>query len=291
MAEWDTFASNEAFIAWSTRWIEQAARVLRPAGSLYIFGRSEKLAFLLPPAMAFFTSCRWLVWSYTTKGNMGCDWGRAHESILHLRKSDDFTFNADDVRIPYGEHTLRYPDHPTGSMSRYGKAGAKGLWTPHPKGAKARDVIEIATISNGMSQKTPHPTQKPEELIRKLVLASSNKGDLVLDPFIGSGTTAVVAEQLGRRWLGCDNDRTCIGWAIERIKKVEHRTVPERYRSGSPSTVRMMSAAEGCARVVAACRGAGKSVSGAALAGECAGRAACGAGPSSDCDRSPISRK
>ena len=65
---------------------------------------------------------------------------------------------------------------------------------PRPK-----DVIEIPTTCNGMHEKTPHPTQKPEELLRKIVLASSNAGDLVIDPFLGSGTTAVVAEQLGRK--------------------------------------------------------------------------------------------
>ena len=79
-----------------------------------------------------------------------------------------------------------------------------------------------------MGEKTPHPTQKPEELIRKLVLASTNVGDLVADPFSGSGTTLVVAEQLDRRWLGCDLSDAYNLWAVERLNSVAKRT-PEAW--------------------------------------------------------------
>ncbi len=73
-----------------------------------------------------------------------------------------------------------------------------------------------------MHEKTPHPTQKPEELLRKIVLASSNPGDLVIDPFLGSGTTAVASEQLGRRWKGCDISLEYCQWAAKRIELVEN---------------------------------------------------------------------
>ena len=78
-----------------------------------------------------------------------------------------------------------------------------------------------------MGEKTPHPTQKPEELVRKFVLASSNKGDIVLDPFSGSGTTLVVAEQLNRRWLGCDINAEYNEWAIERLEHVKNMSVED----------------------------------------------------------------
>lgn len=222
-AEWDDFASTEAYVAWSTAWIEQAARVLKPTGTMYICGFSEILADLKRPASRVFKGCRWLVWHYKNKANLGSDWGRSHESILHLRKNAQFTFNVDQVRLPYGNHTLKYPEHPQADSSQYGKAnGSKDrLWRPHPDGAKPRDVIEIPTTCNGMHEKTPHPTQKPEELLRKVVLASSNKGDVVIDPFLGSGTTAVVAEQLGRKWKGCDITAEYCAWAAHRIELVE----------------------------------------------------------------------
>lgn len=223
-AEWDTFESQEKYVEWSLQWIEQAARVLKPNGTLYVCGFSEILADIKLPASRYFKGCRWLIWHYKNKANLGSDWGRSHESILHFRKSREFRFNTDDVRIPYGNHTLKYPEHPQAETSQYGKGNSsrRELWRPHPKGAKPRDVIEIPTTCNGMHEKTPHPTQKPEELLRKLVLASTNTGDVIIDPFLGSGTTAVVAEQLHRKWKGCDTVAEYCQWAARRIELVEN---------------------------------------------------------------------
>jgi len=221
-AEWDTFESQQEYVSWSLEWIEQAARVLKLTGTLYVCGFSEILADLKLPALKFFRGCRWLVWHYKNKANLGNDWGRSHESILHFRKSREFTLNVDNVRIPYGNHTLRYPQHPQAETSQYGRGDGKDrMWQPNPKGAKPKDVLEIPTTCNGMHEKTPHPTQKPEELLRKIILASSNPGDLVIDPFLGSGTTAVVAEQLKRRWQGCDISLEYCRWAARRIELVE----------------------------------------------------------------------
>lgn len=227
-ADWDTFESHEAYVHWSLLWIEQAARVLKPTGTLYVCGFSEILADLKAPSMRFFQGCRWLIWHYKNKANLGNDWGRSHESLLHFRKSKQHTFNTDDVRIPYGEHTLKYPSHPQAETSQYGNGKKDHIWHPNPNGAKPKDVLEIAqdlieipTTCNGMHEKTPHKTQKPEELLRKIILASSNEGDTILDPFLGSGTTAVCAEQLKRNWLGCDLTAEYLGWAAERLELVE----------------------------------------------------------------------
>jgi site-specific DNA-methyltransferase (adenine-specific) len=222
-AEWDTFESQEAYVEWSLEWIQEAARILKPTGTLYICGYSEVLADLKLPALRFFKGCRWIVWHYKNKANLGSDWGRSHESILHYRKSKDFTFNIDQIRTPYGEHTLKYPEHPQASTSQYDNNGknSKRIWTPHPNGAKPKDVLEVPTTCNGMHEKTPHPTQKPEELIRKFLLASSDPNSLVIDPFLGSGTTAVVAEQLKRKWKGCDITPEYCKWAVSRIEAVQ----------------------------------------------------------------------
>jgi len=220
-ADWDHFESHDEYIAWSLRWIELAARALKPNGSLYVCGFSEILADIRRPAARFFAGCRWLVWFYKNKANLTNDWGRSHESILHYRKSKDRIFNVDDVRIPYGSHTLKYPVHPQATSSQYanGKKGRQD-WEPHPDGAKPKDVFEIPVTSNGMSEKTPHPTQKPEELLRRLILASSREGDLVIDPFAGSGTTLVCADQLKRRWAGCDLNGEYCQWAALRLQRI-----------------------------------------------------------------------
>jgi len=226
-AEWDNFESQEHYIQWSLQWIEQAARVLKPTGSMYICGFSEILADIKYPASKFFKSCRWLVWHYRNKANLGNYWGRSHESIIHFRKSAKAQLNVDSIRIPYGAHTLKYPSHPQAESSQYGNGKKRENWTPNPRGAKPKDVFDIPTTCNGMEEKTPHPTQKPEELVRKFVLASSQTGDLVLDPFSGSGTTPVVAEQLGRKWLGCDINPQYNAWAINRIENVKRMSVEE----------------------------------------------------------------
>lgn len=228
-ADWDTFASQETYIAWSLLWIQQASRVLKSTGSLYVCGFSEILADIKHPASQYFKHCRWLIWHYKNKANLGSDWGRSHESILHFRKSNAAKLNIDDVRTPYGAHTLKYPAHPQADTSVFGQGSSQERddWMPHPKGAKPKDVLHIPTTCNGMGEKTPHPTQKPEELLRKFVLASSNKGDLVIDPFSGSGTTAVVAEQLQRLWMACDLDPLYNTWAIDRLQNVRRMTKDE----------------------------------------------------------------
>lgn len=220
---WDSFESQEEYIKWSMLWIEQASRVLKPTGTLYICGFSEILADLKHPATKHFHSCRWIIWHYKNKANLGSDWGRSHESILHFRKSKNFTFNIDNIRIPYGNHTIKYPSHPQAETSQYGNNGKndKHVWEPNPLGAKPKDVLECPTTCNGMHEKTPHPTQKPEELIRKIILVSSNIGDIVLDPFCGSGTTPVCSEQLQRKWLACDISSEYLEWAKNRLEMID----------------------------------------------------------------------
>jgi len=223
--EWDRFPSPAAYLDWSQRWIDAAHRALSPRGSLYVMGYSELLADVkarvAPAGSATWGQVRWLVWHYRNKANLRDDWGRSHESLLLLRKRKrGFTFNTDPVRIPYNAHTTRYPARTQAESSQYGGA-RKETWTPHPLGARPRDVLEIPVLANGTREKTAHPTQKPVQLIRRLVLASSNPGDLVVDPFAGSGTTAVVAETQGRRWVALEADPTFVGLACERLQHRE----------------------------------------------------------------------
>ncbi|MBA2542758.1 MAG: site-specific DNA-methyltransferase [Deltaproteobacteria bacterium] len=215
-AEWDEFESLEAYVEWCDGWLAEVARVLAPHGSAYVCGFSEILADVKVRSAKRFSSCRWLVWYYKNKANLGSDWGRSHESILHLR-GDDAKLDVDAVRIPYNGHTTKYPARIQAVTSQYGRGVRRDKWEPNPLGAKPRDVIEVPVICNGMTEKTPHATQKPEALIERLILASSAAGQLVVDPFAGSGTTAVVANRLGRRWLAGDADAKYVGLARERL--------------------------------------------------------------------------
>jgi site-specific DNA-methyltransferase (adenine-specific) len=217
-AEWDEFESLEVYVEWCDRWLAEVARVLAPHGSAYVCGFSEILADVKARSARRFAGCRWLVWYYRNKANLGRDWGRSHESILHLRR-EAARVDVDAVRIPYNGHTTRYPARVQAVSSQYGGGKRRDRWEPNPLGAKPRDVIEIPVICNGMAEKTPHATQKPAALIEKLILASSAPGQLVVDPFVGSGTTAVVAARLGRRWIAGDADARYVGLTRERLRR------------------------------------------------------------------------
>ncbi len=222
-AEWDTFSSQKEYVEWSMEWIREAHRVLKKNGSLYICGFSEILADLKWSASNLFQGCKWLVWFYRNKGNLGKDWGRSHESILHFRKSKKFIFNIDEARIPYNEHTLKYPARKQAESSQFSNGKKKSYeWTPNPLGAKPKDVLEIPTISNGAWEKTFHKTQKPVELLRKIILSSSNQDSLILDPFGGSGTTFAVAEAYQRKWIGTELEDDYCELIAERVSDTQH---------------------------------------------------------------------
>ncbi|MBR1853646.1 MAG: site-specific DNA-methyltransferase [Lachnospiraceae bacterium] len=224
-ADWDDLGSQDDYTNWSIEWIREASRILKPTGALFVCGFTEILADIRKPAMEYFEKCRWLIWYYDNKANMRNDWGRSHESIVCFRKSDAFTFNTDDVRIPYNAHTLKYPNRSqSGKTSQFfNEKNEKKEWTPNPKGAKPKDVINLPTTCNGMKEKTKHPTQKPEALIRKILLASTNEGDTVVDPFSGSGTTAVAASQLNRKFIVNDQCAEYNEWANDRILSIKNR--------------------------------------------------------------------
>jgi len=221
-AEWDTFESQKKYIDWSLKWIKEAERVLHPTGSLYICGFSEILADIKWAASHLFKGCKWLVWYYRNKANLGNDWGRSHESLLHFRKSKKFIFNINEVRIPYNAHTLRYPVRPQAKSSQYSNGKKEYVWSPNPDGAKPKDVFELPTLSNHSWEKTVHPTQKPIELVKKVILASSNQDSLIVDPFGGSGTTYAIAEALKRRWLGTEINMEYCEMIKERLSDKVH---------------------------------------------------------------------
>lgn len=215
-ASWDVFPSEAAYVEWCDRWLAEVHRILTPDGSAYVCGFSEILAEVKARSARRFADCRWLVWTYKNKANLGRDWGRSHESILHLRRGKG-GIDVDAVRVPYNAHTTRYPERVQAVSSQYGRGVRRDRWQPHPGGAKPRDVFELPVLCNGMAEKTAHTTQKPEALIEKFVLASSATGQLVVDPFVGSGTTAAVARRLGRRYLVGDADPGYVGVARARL--------------------------------------------------------------------------
>lgn len=222
-ASWDSFSSQDEYIKWSLKWVKEAHRVLKDTGSIYICGFSEILADVKSAVNPLFASCKWLIWFYRNKANLGKDWGRSHESILHFRKSKSHIFNIDQIRIPYNDHTTKYPKRSQAQSSQYSNGNGKAYtWEPNPLGAKPKDVLEIPTISNGAWEKYPHETQKPVELLKKIILSSSNSDSIILDPFGGSGTTFAVAEAFRRKWIGCELELKYCEIIRDRLNDSQH---------------------------------------------------------------------
>lgn len=116
-----------------------------------------------------------------------------HETCLWFTKGDDYTFNLDAIRIP-----SKYPN------KRHFKGPNKGALSGNPLGKNPGDVWDIPNVKHNHPEKTLHPCQFPEEMVRRAVLATTQPGNLVIDPFMGSGTTAAVAVRQGRRWAGAE---------------------------------------------------------------------------------------
>lgn len=231
-AEWDKFETQEEYLNWVVKWVKMSGDVLTEDGSMYLMGFPEILAdikYRIERECEWIDSIRWLSWHYRNKPQMADGgWTRSQEGILWIRKSDNYDFNMDRVRIPYNKHTKKYPDRKQGQTSLFGSEDGFE-WDPNVKGAKPRDVIDVPTVNNASKERTEHPTQKPEELLRKIVWASSNKDDTVLDPFGGSGTTFAVCEQLGRNWVGIEKEEQYCEMTQDRVENIEEKKSPQYW--------------------------------------------------------------
>lgn len=180
-------------------WVEQAIRVLKPSGSIYVFMGVRFISKLFTALEdrhgLLFNS--WITWHYTQGMGRKVGFSPRHEDILFFNKSRNFTFNLDDVRVPQKYYRQR------NNMA----------------GANPGDVWQFSHVHYCSAERVEHPTQKPEALMERIIRASSNPGDIVLDPFVGSGTTSRVAAHLGRRGIGIDINPDYIALARRRIEQ------------------------------------------------------------------------
>ena len=140
-----------------------------------------------------------------------------YETVLWFVKSEDYVFNLDEIRVPQ-----KYP------RKKHFKGPKKGEYSCNPLGKNPVDVWKIPNVVHNHPEKTSHPCQFPEELIRRLVLGFSNKGDIVLDPFGGSGTTGVICEKLGRESILIEKEWKYCEIAEDRIKRVKEQATLDK---------------------------------------------------------------
>lgn len=175
------------YMEWCAEWFKEVARVLADGGSFYVMHYPEICAEWKPILDSMLEFRRWITWTYPTNvGHSRKNWTRTQRTILFFTKGDGYTFN--------------------------GLADAQPYRNPHDRRIQARkqlgvvpyDVWDYNLVKNVSREKTPWPNQIPVALVERIIKTSSNAGDVVLDPFMGSGTTAVAAIRNNRSWLGFD---------------------------------------------------------------------------------------
>lgn len=161
-----------------------------------------------------------IVWCYTGPSSPRMRaFANKHDTIFWYANGDEWTFNADAVRLPYKATTLRNQGRRTGFTT-----GNPDLVVRlHPRGKYPEDWWVLPVEAPASRRRTAYPTQKPERLLERVILAASREGDLVADFFSGSGTTLAVAERLGRRWIGCDSSPAAIHVTRKRLLGAERR--------------------------------------------------------------------
>jgi site-specific DNA-methyltransferase (adenine-specific) len=178
-------------------------RVLKDAGSLHLhldFHAVHHARLMLDDIFGPHRFVNEIIWAYDYGGRARNRWPRKHDNILWYAKGDTWIFNRDEVdRIPYLAPEL---------------VGAEKA----ARGKLPTDVWWMSIVPTNGRERTGYPTQKPERLLERIIVAASRPGDLVLDCFAGSGTTGVVAQRLGRRFLLVDNNPEAVAIARRRLQ-------------------------------------------------------------------------
>ncbi len=217
--------SGEAYEAFTRRWLELVLRVLKPEGSLYVCA-DWQTGLVLGPVLADMAILRSrITWQREKGRGAAANWKNGMEDIWFATKSDRYTFHLDAVRIRRRV------------LAPYRENGVPKDWQESPEG-KYRDTCpsnfwdDITVPFWSMPENTAHPTQKPEKLMAKLLLASSSPGDTVLDPFAGSGSACVAAKKLDRHYIGIEKEETYCCWCEKRLEDARSDRRIQGYEDG-----------------------------------------------------------
>jgi len=197
----------------------QMRRVLKPTGSIYLHCDPTAGHYLKLVMDAVFGTENFrneIAWCYRGAGYPKKDFGRRHDILFRYSKGAEYLFNLDDVREEYAEATKARFKHYIGNKRKQGDFGVQKL---NPLGKHPDDWWQIQPIAPSAKERTGYPTQKPLVLLDRIIKASSNKGDMVLDPFCGCATTCIAAEALQRQWIGIDLSAKAVELVKMRLKR------------------------------------------------------------------------
>lgn len=224
---YDTSKSVLDFIAEHEIVLPLLVRSLKEGGSLcWQIGHHVTDNVVIPLDYIVYDICRRfpilklrnrIVWTFGHGIHAKKRFSGRHETILWFTKGSDYYFSLDEVRM-----RQKYP----GKKSY--KGPKKGEWSGNPLGKNPSDVWDIPNVKARHVEKTSHPCQFPIALVQRLVRALTSKGDLVIDPYMGSGTSAVASLMEGRNFRGCELDESYVMIALERIRALQKGVLPVR---------------------------------------------------------------
>jgi len=204
----DRWPSVEAYLAWCYQWLELCIAKLKPTGSLYVMTATQNMPFFDIFMRQRMTILSRIVWSYDSSGVQAKNYfGSLYEPILFcVKDKDNYTFNADDILVEARTGATR-------KLIDY----RKSVPTVYNSKKVPGNVWSIPRVRYRMDEYENHPTQKPTTLLDRIIRASSNPGDLVLDPFSGTFTTSSVAQMLGRDSIGIEAEEEYVKIGLRRL--------------------------------------------------------------------------
>lgn len=217
--------SDEDYAAYTEQWVKAVLPVLKPSASVYVCCDWESSLAIGTVLKKYFHVRNRITWQREKGRGAQKNWKNGMEDIWFATVSDDYAFHLDRVKMRRRV------------MAPYKTDGVPKDWEKTPKG-NFRDTCpsnfwdDLSVPYWSMAENTAHPTQKPEKLLAKIILASSDPGDFVLDPFLGSGTTSVTAKKLGRHFCGIEQNEQYAAWAEKRLSLAEENPAIQGYEDG-----------------------------------------------------------
>ena len=214
------------YVEWLDSWLSKLVPTLKPTASIYICGDWRSSGAIQQVAEKYFIFRNRITWEREKGRGAKTNWKNNSEDIWFCTVSEKFYFDVEAVKLkrkvlaPYTDDSGEPKDWEKSDDGKYRLTYPSNIWT------------DLTVPFWSMPENTDHPTQKPEKLLAKIILAGSQPGDLVFDPFLGSGTTAVVAKKLDRHFLGIELDETFACLAMKRLELAMADNFIQGYSEG-----------------------------------------------------------
>lgn len=215
----------EEYTLWFQRLLELLDTMLKPDATIYVCADWQTSTLVQPVLSSRFHLRNRITWEREKGRGAKANWKNNTEDIWFCTKSDSYYFDVEAVKL---KRRVLAPYRLQGKPKDWRQEKSGNFRMTHPSNI----WTDLTVPFWSMPENTDHPAQKPEKLIAKLILASSREDDFVFDPFVGSGTTAVVAEKLKRRWCGVDINAEYLCWALKRLANAKSNSQIQGYSDG-----------------------------------------------------------